>query len=519
MMNLSTTIETHALLRGSQEAVIFTPSNTRLTYAQLNAMSCQVANALVAKGIQPGDKVALSCLNLPYFPIVYYGILKTGAVVVPLNVLLKPREIAYHLQDSDAKAYFCFEGTAELPMGQMGKAGFDDVPACEHFIVMTANPAAPSPIEGATTLGQFISSQAKSFDTVQRSAEDTAVILYTSGTTGQPKGAELTHSNMLMNAIISVELTDLKSAGTPTILVTLPLFHSFGQTVQMNAGLYHGGKIVLVPRFDAKTVLETMASEKVTNFAGVPTMYWGLLNYATQNKVDVTKVAETLKLCSSGGSAMPVELLKQFEKAFGVDILEGYGLSETSPVATFNQLGLPRKVGSIGLPIKGVDVRVVDAEDHDVPRGELGEIIIRGHNIMKGYYKKPEATEAAMRNGWFHSGDLARMDEDGYLFIVDRVKDMIIRGGFNVYPREVEEVMATHPAVSMVAVVGLPHEEHGEEIKAYVIRKIDAEVSEAELIAWCKEQMAAYKYPRSIEFRDALPMTATGKILKRELRK
>ena len=490
----------------------------RLTYAQINAMACQVANALTSLGIQPGDKVALSCPNLPYFPIVYYGILKAGAVVVPLNVLLKPREIAYHLNDSDAKAYFCFEGTAELPMGQMGHAGFTDTPACEHFFIMTANPAASSPIEGVMTLGQLIATHKPTFDTVQCSPDDTAVILYTSGTTGQPKGAELTHSNMLMNAIISRDLHGIGGTEIPTLMVTLPLFHSFGQTCQMNAALYHGGRIVLVARFDPKVVLETMVAEKVTNFSGVPTMYWALLNYAKQTGFDTATVAANLKLGSSGGSAMPVEVLTNFEQAFGVTILEGYGLSETSPVASFNQLGYPRKVGSVGLPVQGVDVRVVDDHDNDVPQGELGEIVIRGHNIMKGYYKKPEATAQALRCGWFHSGDLGRIDEDGYIFIMDRKKDMIIRGGFNVYPREIEEVMMTHPAVSLVAIVGMPSQEHGEEVKAFVVRKKEATVTEAELIAWCKDAMASYKYPRTIEFRDALPMTATGKILKRELR-
>jgi long-chain acyl-CoA synthetase len=261
-----------------------------------------------------------------------------------------------------------------------------------------------------------------------------------------------------------------------------------------------------------------MVREKINYFSGVPTMFWALLGYAQQHNVDTAPIAENLRLCSSGGSALPVEVLHAFEKTFAVEILEGYGLSETSPVATFNQIGLPRKVGSIGLPVFGVEVRVVDDQDQDVPVNEPGEIIIRGHNIMKGYYKKPDATAETMRNGWFHSGDIARRDEEGYLFIMDRVKDMILRGGFNVYPREVEEVMMTHPAVSMAAVIGVPQEGLGEDVKAFVIRKPGAEVSEQELVEWCKENMAAYKYPRTIEFRDQLPMSATGKILKRELR-
>ncbi len=517
MLNLSMIIEDHARKRPNREAVVF--GTTRLSYGQLNAMANQIANGLTARGIQPGDKVAISCPNLPFFPLVYYAILKTGAVVVPLNVLLKPREIAYHLRDADAKAYFCFEGTAELPMGQMGWQAFNEVDSCEHFWLMTANPAAPSPIEGAQTLGMLMHGQSPSYVTTERRPEDTAVILYTSGTTGQPKGAELTHSNMLVNAIVSRDLHALDpNRERNVILVALPLFHSFGQTCQMNAGLYHGATLVLVPRFDPGAVLDLMLKEQVNFFSGVPTMFWALLHHAQQHNVDTAAIAEHLQLCSSGGAALPVEVLHGFEKTFGVQILEGYGLSETSPVATFNHRDLPRKVGSIGIPVFGVEVRVVDDQDNDVPVNEPGEIIIRGHNIMKGYYKKPEATAEAMRGGWFHSGDIARRDEDGYLFIMDRKKDMILRGGFNVYPREVEEVMMTHPAVSMVAVVGVPHESLGEEVKAFVIRKPGAEISEAELIEWCKENMASYKYPRVIEFREQLPMSATGKILKRELR-
>jgi long-chain acyl-CoA synthetase len=517
MLNLAMVIEDHAQKRPNHEAVVF--QNVRLSYGQLNAMASQIANGLVARGIQPGDKVALSCPNLPFFPVVYYGILKAGAVVVPLNVLLKPREIAYHLKDSDAKAYFCFEGTAELPLGQMGFAGFQEVASCEHFFLMTANPAAPSPIEGAQTMGMLMHNQPPTFTTVARSPEDTAVILYTSGTTGFPKGAELSHSNMLLNAIVSRDLHALDPRRERNvILIALPLFHSFGQTCQMNAGLYHGATLVLVPRFDAAQVIDAMLKEQVNFFSGVPTMFWALLNYAQQNQVDTAAIAEKLQLCSSGGSALPVEVLHAFERTFNVQILEGYGLSETSPVATFNQLGLERKVGSIGLPVFGTEIRIVDDQDQDVPVNEPGEIIIRGHNVMKGYYKKPDATAEAMRDGWFHTGDIARRDEEGYIFIMDRVKDMILRGGFNVYPREVEEVMLTHPAVSMAAVIGVPHDSLGEEVKAFVIRKPGAEITEEELVAWCKDNMASYKYPRTIEFRDQLPMSATGKILKRELR-
>jgi long-chain acyl-CoA synthetase len=514
MLNLATLLEHSANQNPEATAVIF--NDMKFTYGQVNAMANQVANALVAAGIEKGDKVALSCPNLPYFPIVYFGILKTGAVVVPLNVLLKPREIAYHLQDSDSKAYFCFEGTEQLPMGQMGHAAFQEVEECKDFIIMTGNPAAPSPIEGAKTLGMFMYNQPPSFDTVQTAADDTAVILYTSGTTGRPKGAELSHTNMIMNARLS---DNMYERGEQDVhLVALPLFHSFGQTVQMNSGFYNGAAISLLPRFDPEAALGIMERDNVTIFAGVPTMYWAMLNHPNAEKFDLEKIAKNLHLCASGGSAMPVEVMRAFEEKFNVSILEGYGLSETSPVATFNRMDRVRKPGSVGVPVWGVEVKIVDEMDKEVGVDELGEIVIRGHNIMKGYYGKEKETAEAFRDGWFHTGDIGKIDEDGYIYIVDRVKDMIIRGGFNVYPREVEEVLMTHPAVSLAAVIGVPNDQYGEEIKAFVVPKAGAEVTAEEIIEWSKENMASYKYPRTVEMRDTLPMNATGKILKIELR-
>lgn len=517
MLNLAMVIEDHAKKRPDREAVVL--GTTRLTYGQLNAMANQVANGLAAHGVGPGDKVALSCPNLPYFPLIYYSILKTGAVVVPLNILFKSREITYHLQDSDAKVYLCFEGTPEHPMARMGHEGFQAVDECEHFFIITADPAAPSPIDGVPTLTELMKGQDQTFLTVARDPDDTAVILYTSGTTGRPKGAELTHSNMLINAIASRDLVlPLLGTGPKRTLTALPLFHSFAQTCQMNSLLYDGSTMVLVPRFEPGNVLDLFVKERISHFAGVPTMFWALLNYVQQHQIDVAPIAESLQVCCSGGASLPVEVLHGFESTFGVKILEGYGLSETSPVATFNHSDLPRKVGSIGVPIFGTEIRIVDDQDQDVPIDQPGEVLIRGHNVMKGYYKKPEATAEALRGGWFHSGDVARIDQDGYIFIMDRIKDMILRGGFNVYPREIEEVLMTHPAVSMAAVVGIPNERLGEDIKAFVIRKAGVEVDEHSLIDWCKERLAAYKYPRSVEFRDSLPMNATGKILKRELR-
>jgi long-chain acyl-CoA synthetase len=286
----------------------------------------------------------------------------------------------------------------------------------------------------------------------------------------------------------------------------------------MNAGFYNGVTLTLLPRFDPDAALGIMQRDNVTIFAGVPTMYWAMLNYPDADKYDLEKIAENLRLCASGGSAMPVEVMKAFEEKFNVSILEGYGLSETSPVATFNRMDRVRKPGSVGLPVWGVEVRIVDEMDKEVAAGDLGEIVMRGHNVMKGYYGKPDATADAFRNGWFHTGDIGRIDEDGYIYIVDRVKDMIIRGGFNVYPREVEEVLMSHPAISLAAVIGIPSDQYGEEVKAFVVPKAGAEINPEEIIAWSKENMAGYKYPRLVELRDTLPMNATGKILKIELR-
>ncbi len=513
MLNLATLLEHSARELPERTAVIY--SETQLSYAQVNAAANQVANGLANIGISKGDKVALSCPNLPYFPIVYYGILKAGGVVVPLNVLLKKREIKYHLQDSEAKAYICFEGTEELPMGEMGHAAFLEVDGCQHYYLITADPAGEAPIEGAETLGMLMAGQPPTFSDVQTSSEDTAVILYTSGTTGQPKGAELSHMNMIMNARLSDNMYERRDHDVH--LIALPLFHSFGQTVQMNAGFYNGATISLLPRFDPHTALALMERDNVTIFAGVPTMYWALLNHPRAHEFDLAKIARNLRLCDSGGAAMPLEVMRGFEEKFNVIILEGYGLSETSPIASFNRADR-RRPGSVGLPVWGVEIQVVDELDEPLPVGELGEIVIRGHNIMKGYYNRPEATADAFRGGWFHTGDIGRIDEDGYIYIVDRVKDMVIRGGFNVYPREVEEILMTHPDVSLAAVIGVPDEQYGEEIKAFIVPKAEAAVSEQELVSWAKDNMASYKYPRSIEFRDTLPMNATGKILKIELR-
>jgi long-chain acyl-CoA synthetase len=512
MLNLASFVTNHAAFEGNTVALRL--GEKCYSYKELDVASNQIANYLTSLGIKQGDKVALSCPNLPYFPMVYYGILKTGAVVVPLNVLLKAKEIAYFLKDSDAKALLAFEGTPQLPIGTMAKEAVGMVESCKHFVMLPANPAESSEEFRA------MMSQAKTFNTVMTNADDTAVMLYTSGTTGQAKGAELSHHNMVMNAMMTNSLFSVKGITHRIFLQVLPLFHSFGQTCGMNATFYAGGEIILLPRFEPAPAIEAIIKNKVNVFAGVPTMYWALFNELQKVSPEViAQLRSTLKLCVSGGSSLSVELLKDVEGLLEVDIIEGYGLSETSPVASFNHATRERKPGSVGQAIMGVDIRVVRADGTDANVDELGEIAIRGHNIMKGYYKRPEATQEAIKNGWFHSGDLGRMDSEGYVYIVDRIKDMIIRGGFNVYPREVEEVLMTHPDVSLVAVLGVPSPEHGEEVCAFVVPKAGATSTPDDICKWASEQMAAYKYPREIIFKDALPMTASGKILKRELRK
>jgi long-chain acyl-CoA synthetase len=341
--------------------------------------------------------------------------------------------------------------------------------------------------------------------------DDTAVLLYTSGTTGQPKGAELTHANLTLNAQGAADLFDLGSEGI--VLGALPLFHSFGQTCGMNATVSGGGTLTLLPRFEPGKALEIIQRDRVNVFQGVPTMYGAMLHYPERERYDVS----TLRLCGSGGSAMPVELLRGFDEAFGCKILEGYGLSESSPVASFNHADRERKPGSIGTPIKNVAMRIVDDDDHEVAQGEVGEIVIRGYNVMQGYWRRPEATAETIIDGWLHTGDMGRVDEGGYFYVVDRKKELIIRGGYNVYPREIEEVLYEHPDVREAAVVGIPHDEYGEEVGAAVALKDGASATPDELRDYVKEQVAAYKYPRVVWLVDDLPKGPTGKILKREI--
>jgi long-chain acyl-CoA synthetase len=465
-----------------------------LTYEQLDERSARVTGLLAAHGVEPGDRVGLMLPNVPQFPVLYYGVLRAGAVVVPMNPLLKAREIEYYLGDSGAKLMFAWDGTAAEAAKGAEAAGTGFVPV--------------APAEFDRLLGDQPPVRAVS----SRADDDTAVILYTSGTTGRPKGAELTHANLRRNAAVSAT-TLFRLEPDDVVMGCLPLFHSFGQTCGLNAAVGSGACLTLVPRFDPGKALEVIQRDRVTVFEGVPTMYVALLNHPQRGDHDVS----SLRVCVSGGAALPVEVLRGFEDAFGCIILEGYGLSETSPVASFNHPGRPRKPGSIGTPIQDVEMRLVGPLGEDVPTGEVGEIAIRGHNLMKGYWRREDATREAIPDGWLRTGDLARQDDDGDYFIVDRKKDLIIRGGYNVYPREVEEVLYEHPAVAEAAVVGIPHPTHGEEVGAAVVLKPGTEATPAELQAFCKERVAAYKYPRHVWLEAALPKTATGKLLRREV--
>jgi long-chain acyl-CoA synthetase len=467
-----------------------------LSYAELDRAARGFARSLRERGIEPGMAVAIMVPNLPEFPIAYFGILYAGCTVVPLNVLLSGPEVQYHLEDSGAKllvAHPLFEAPARAGAEA---AGVDVIWAAGDGEDTVAGLAAAAPLDALHPTR----------------ATDTAVILYTSGTTGKPKGAELSHSNLFVNAAVVVP--KLIPLGRDDVaLATLPLFHSFGQTCIQNATLALGATFTLLPRFAPEDAFRVMERDGVTLFAGVPTMYFALLHHQPERDPDLSR----LRFCMSGGAPMPVEVMKAFEEKFGVEVLEGYGLSETSPVASFNTPERTRTPGSIGYPVWGVEMAILDENDRPVPDGERGEICIRGHNVMKGYLKRPDATKEALRNGWFHSGDVGVRDENGAYAIVDRVKDMILRGGFNVYPREVEEVLYSHDAIVEAAVLGVPHESHGEEVKAVVVSNDPSLTAEA-LRDWCKERLAAYKYPRIIEFSEGLPKGPTGKILKRELR-
>jgi long-chain acyl-CoA synthetase len=493
MANLSSVLEQAAARQPDRPAIRM--DGLVLTYRQLHDAAARVSSLLSSAGIEPGDRVGLMLPNIPAFPIAFYGALAAGAIVVPMNPLLKSREVAYYLGDSGAKLLFAWHAMA----GEAAKGAAD----AGAQMIGVEDPSLAGPLADVTPRTSW----------ADAAADDDAVILYTSGTTGTPKGAELTHGGLGRNARLTAE-TLLNNSPDDVIMGCLPLFHVFGLTCGLNATVTAGGTLTLLPRYDPGKALEIIERDGVTIFEGVPTMYAAMLHLPA---VDPAKAA-SLRLCISGGAAMPVEILRGFEEKFGCIILEGYGLSETSPVASFNHPDKVRKPGSIGTPVEGVEMRLVGNDGAGVPAGEVGEIAIRGHNVMRGYWGRPEATAEAIPDGWFRTGDLARVDEDGYYYIVDRKKELIIRGGYNVYPREIEEVLHEHPAVAEVAVIGIPHPELGEEVGAAVALKPGGEATPEELRAFAKERVAAYKYPRYVWLADELPKGPTGKILRRAVR-
>jgi len=466
-----------------------------LSYSVVDQASARVAGLLAAKGVEAGDRVGVMLPNLPYFPFIFFGTQRLGAVTVPMNPLLKGREVGFQMEDAGAEVMFGWH-----QMGDAAREGSERAGA-ECILVE------PGEFEGLLGGADAVSQVA------DRDDDDAAIILYTSGTTGTPKGAQLTHGNLRSATQIAVDLVDAQPDGVT--FGALPLFHVFGLTSGLTSSTRVGSALTLLPRFDAGKALEMIQRDRVTTFLGVPTMYAAMLHHPDASSFDTS----SLELCVSGGAAMPVEVLKEFERSFDCKILEGYGLSETCAIASFNRPEIERKPGSIGLPVDGVEMRLVDQEGHDVAQGDVGEILIRGQVVMSGYWNRAEATaEAIDEDGWLHTGDLAKRDEDGYFFIVDRKKELIIRGGFNIYPREIEEVLYEHPAIREVAVVGIPHDSLGEEVGAAVALKPGASATAEDVQSFVKERVAAYKYPRQIWFVEELPKGSTGKVLKREIR-
>ncbi|MFC7342860.1 long-chain-fatty-acid--CoA ligase [Saccharopolyspora griseoalba] len=471
-------------------------------YREVDALSGRVAAGLRAAGLRPGDKVAVQLPNVPEFVFAYFGILKAGMVMVPLNPLLTAREIAYHLADSEAELLVTFEPFAEEAV----RAAGSEVPV--HAVHQGAEPP-----EGTKSFEQLCADEGTG-EIAAVDAGDTAVLLYTSGTTGQPKGAELTHFELFMACTVGGERFGVSREDVS--VVVLPLFHVFGLVTVLGPVIRFGASAVLLPKFDAGAVLDAVEAHRCTIFSGVPTMYFALLGQELDGR-DLS----SLRAGISGGAAMPEEVLREFErKVPNIVVLEGYGLSETAAVATFNFSAEERKVGSIGRPLWGVEVKIFDDDDVELPPGRerIGEIVIRGHNTMKGYYRRPEATEEAFRNGWFHTGDLGYRDEEGYFFVVDRKKDLIIRSGYNVYPREVEEVLYAHPAVQEAAVIGRADPRLGEEVVAVVALQDGTAPDTEELLAFARERLAGYKCPREVRVLDELPKGPSGKILKKSLR-
>ncbi|MEU1285002.1 long-chain fatty acid--CoA ligase [Kitasatospora sp. NPDC005856] len=465
-----------------------------LSFADLDARSARAAHWLAALGVAPGDRVAVLLPNVPEFAVLYYGILRAGAVVVPMNPLLKAREIEHCLADAGAAVLLAWHAGAEQAVEGARRTGTRLVPV-EPSVLAATLARQPDGLPG----------------TGGRGGEDTAVILYTSGTTGVPKGAELTHRNIVCNVRAGVRV--LGMVERDVVFGGLPLFHSFGQVIGLNCAVAVGACMTLVRRFDPLVALSVIQRDRVSVFLGVPTMYTLMLTHPQRAGHDVS----SLRVCLGGGASMPPEVLRGFETDFDCVVLEGYGLSESSPLACANRSDRERIAGTIGIPIEGVRMRIVDESGREVPDGTVGEVVIRGHNVMKGYWRRPDTTARTVRDGWLHTGDLGTRDERGDFRIVDRRKDVIIRGGFNVYPREVEDVLYEHPAVAEATVIGVPHPTHGQEVAAAVVLREGASATPEEIRGFVRERVAPFKYPRLVWTVDALPKGSTGKILKREV--
>ena len=466
------------------------------SYADLDDNVRAFANYLKDQGIAKDDKVILNAGNCPEFLFLYCGIVRNAAIVVPVNPMLTKPELAYIANDSDAKWLIIQEGVME-------KHGYTAEGLADSFGVRVL-------VLNEEMLAGARAASRDDFDLVE-DVNDISTFLYTSGTTGQPKAAMLSHHNLVVNAWQDAVM--LQMYEEDVFMCVLPMFHVFAFTTSILIPLFKGTSTVIVEAFAPKTVISELIGRKVNIFLGVPAMYMVLIE-AGKNNVKFPD----LRIAVSGGSALPVEIYKQTKEIVGLPIIEGYGLTEGSPACTFNPTYGVHKAGSIGVHIPEITVRVGGENDEELPDGEVGELLVRGENVMRGYYKRPEETAAALRGGWLHTGDLAKKDEDGYFFIVDRLKDIVVVAGLNVYPREVEEALYSHPAIKDAAVVGEQDRLRGEVLVAHVVLKEGAEAESNEIISWLKERLAAYKIPRRIEFRDELPRNSSGKILKRMLK-
>lgn len=484
-----------------------------LTFRDLEERVKRCAAALKALGVKKGDRVAVMLPNCPQFVIAYYAILALGGIVVQTNPMYVERELQYQLNDAGAAYLIVLDllyprAEAVRNSTSLQKIILVSLPALGSYSGALGNKV----YKFDELLAQFPA------DAIVEvvSPEDIAVLQYTGGTTGASKGAMLTHRNLVSNCFQVREF--MKATffdGQERILTALPLFHVYGMTCCMNLVICFGGTMLLVPRFDATLILQTIHRYRPTSFPGAPTMYVALLNHPDLTKYDI----KSINTCLSGSAPLPVEVQIRFEEVTGASVVEGYGLSEASPVTHCNPIRGPRKIGSIGVPYPDTVCRIVDIETgQDLPPGQVGELVIRGPQVMKGYWQKPEETAQALKDGWLYTGDLAKMDEDGFFYIVDRKKDMIIAGGYNIYPREVEEVLYQHPKIKEAIVVGVPDSYRGETVKAYVVVKEGERLTEQEVIDYCNTNLARYKVPRLVEFRQELPKTAVGKILRRILR-